>query len=88
MDRPTIQYARAARDFRGMPKSFCKTFVKDRVVRLSQATQPKWSRASNAADFTAWTKASPSFLRSTQVTSAPRATGRPLSSSYPASRST
>jgi hypothetical protein len=27
-------------------------------------------------------------LRSTQVTSAPRATGRPLSSSYPASRNT
>ena len=43
-----------------------------RVVRLSHATQPKWSEASNADEATASTSASPAFLRSTHTTSALR----------------
>jgi len=49
-------------------------------VRLSQATQPKWSGASNPDELTASTNASPS-LRSTHTTSVSRTMGMSRSSS-------
>lgn len=36
-------------DLRGIPKSSRNALAIERVVRLSQATQPKWSPASKAA---------------------------------------
>ena len=71
-----------------MPKSLAALWPPTGWCGVSQATQPKWSPASKAADRTASSRVSPSFLRSTQVIPAPRATGRYLSSSQPASKNT